>query len=66
MYFVHDKEIYDPDQFGYFDQIEYLLGFGLIGLQTYITETASWAGLRKHETFFLARRHHLVCQNFKY
>ena len=80
MYFIHDKEIYDPgldllsetyevldkkleqlcnksvlsddpDQFGYFDQIEYLLGFGLIGLQTYMTETASWAGLRKHETF---------------
>lgn len=48
-----DKSILsdDADQFGYFDQIEYLLGFGLIGLQTYITETASWAGLRKHETF---------------
>lgn len=41
----------DADQFGYYDQIEYLLGFGLIGLQTYITETASWAGLKKHETF---------------
>lgn len=51
MYFIHDKEIYDPDQFEYFDQIEYLLGFGLIGLQTYMTETGSWAGLRKHETF---------------
>ena len=41
----------DADQFGYFEQIEYLLGFGLIGLQTYITETASWARLKKPERF---------------
>lgn len=46
----------DADQFGYYDQIEYLLGFGIIGLQTYITETASWAGLKKHETFFFGPR----------
>lgn len=41
----------DAESFGYYDQIEYLLGFGLIALQTYITETASCTGLRKHQTF---------------
>lgn len=43
----------DPDAFGLFDQMEYLMGFGLVALQTYLTETAACAGLRKHETFHL-------------
>ena len=46
-------ECQDPESSGYFDQIEYLAGFGLVALQTYLTETAAWAGLRKHETFHL-------------
>ena len=46
-------ECTDPDASGLFDQMEYLTGFGLVALQTYLTETAAWAGLRKHETFHL-------------
>lgn len=46
-------ECTDPDASGYFDQMEYLTGFGLVALQTYLTETAAWAGLRKHQTFHL-------------
>lgn len=41
----------DTDSCSYYDRIEYLLGFGLIALQTFITETGSHAGLRKHQTF---------------
>jgi hypothetical protein len=29
----------DAESSGYYDQIEYLTGFGLIALQTYLTET---------------------------
>ena len=43
----------DPDSSGLFDQMEYLTGFGLVALQTYLTETAACAGLRKHQTFHL-------------
>lgn len=46
-------ECSDPDASGLFDQMEYLTGFGVVALQTYLTETAAWAGLRKHETFHL-------------
>ena len=46
-------ECRDPDSAGYFDQMEYLSGFGVVALQTYLTETAAWAGRRKHETFHL-------------
>ncbi len=41
----------DPDAFGYYDQVEHFLGFGLIAFQTYMTDTAACAGKRKHETF---------------
>src|SRR3954463_9203867 len=34
----------DADAFGYFDQIEHFLGFGLTAFQTYMTDTASCAG----------------------
>jgi hypothetical protein len=43
----------DFDSAGYFDQMEYLTGFGVVALQTYLTETAAWAGRRKQETFRL-------------
>ncbi len=43
----------DPDADALFDQMEYLMGFGTVALQTYLTETAAWAGFRKHETFHL-------------
>jgi hypothetical protein len=43
----------DAESSGYYDQIEYLTGFGLIALQTYLTETSAFFGLRKHETFDL-------------
>lgn len=43
----------DAESSGYYDQIEYLTGFGLIALQTYLTETSASAGLQKHETFDL-------------
>ena len=46
-------ECRDPDASGYYDLMEYLTGFGLVALQTYLTETAASAGLRKHETFHL-------------
>lgn len=45
------EESLDPDAEGLFDQMEHLMGFGIIALQTYLTETAAWVGLRKHETF---------------
>lgn len=43
----------DAESSGYYDQIEYLTGFGLIALQTYLTETSAFVGLRKQETFDL-------------
>ena len=39
------------DSLGYFDEVEHLLGFGVVGVQTYITDIASFAGFQKHETF---------------
>lgn len=41
----------DPDSFGIFDQMEYLMGFGLIALQTYITDTAAFLKMKKGKTF---------------
>ena len=39
------------DALGHLDELEHLLGFGIVGVQTYITDMASFAGLQKHETF---------------
>lgn len=39
------------DALGYLDELEHLVGFGLVGVQTYITDMASFAGLQKHDTF---------------
>ena len=39
------------DSLGILDELEHLLGFGIVGVQTYITTIASFAGLKKHETF---------------
>src|SRR5205085_12305450 len=47
----HSVSAEEADAFGYFDQIEHFLGFGLTAFQTYMTDTASCAGKRKHETF---------------
>jgi len=41
----------EADAFGYFDQIEHFLGFGLTAFQTYLLDTASCARRRKHETY---------------
>jgi len=46
----------EADAFGYFDQIEHFLGFGLTAFQTYMTDTAACAGKRKHETFKFGAR----------
>lgn len=39
------------DATGHLDELEHLLGFGIVGVQTYITDMSSFAGLPKHETF---------------
>ncbi len=36
---------------GFYDELEHLLAFGIVGVQTYLTDMASFAGLSKHETF---------------
>jgi hypothetical protein len=37
----------DPDQFGYFDRLEWVAGLGFTACQTYITETRSWFGTER-------------------
>lgn len=39
------------DSLGHFDDVEHLLGFGVVGVQTYMTDIASFAGFQKQETF---------------
>lgn len=39
------------DSLGFLDELEHLMGFGIVGVQTYITDIASFAGFPKHETF---------------
>jgi hypothetical protein len=39
------------DSPGILDELEHLLGFGIVGFQTYITDISSFAGKAKHETF---------------
>jgi len=39
------------DAVGHLDELEHLVGFGIVGVQTYITDMASFAGLQKHEAF---------------
>jgi hypothetical protein len=41
----------EADAFGYFDEIEHFLGFGLTAFQTYLTDTASCAGKKKQQTW---------------
>jgi hypothetical protein len=40
------------DSTGLHDELEHLLGFGIVGFQTYITDITSFAGLAKHEVFY--------------
>jgi len=39
------------DSHGHLDELEHILGFGIVGFQTYITDMSSFAGKDKHETF---------------
>lgn len=39
------------DSSGVLVELEHLLGFGVVGFQTYITDMASFAGLAKHDSF---------------
>lgn len=39
----------DPDQFGIFDEIEYISGFGLVACQTYMTSIVSRAKFEKRK-----------------
>jgi len=39
------------DSPGIFDELEHLLGFGIVGFQTYITDISSFAERAKHEAF---------------
>lgn len=39
------------DSPGVLDELEHLLGFGIVGFQTYITDISSFAGKAKHEAF---------------
>jgi len=39
------------DSQGVLDELEHILGFGIVGIQTYITDIASFAGLSKDKTF---------------
>jgi hypothetical protein len=47
----------DPDEFGIFDQIEYLVGFGFIACQTYATAVACRRKIDKREALALGPRH---------
>ncbi len=44
-------ELDDPDSWGIFDEMENLIGFGLVALQTYVTETATVLKLRKYTSY---------------
>lgn len=49
----------DPDTFGIFDEAEYLIGFGFVACQTYLTAIASQSTLKgkKHEALALGPLH---------
>ena len=49
----------DPDAFGIYDEIEYLIGFGFVACQTYLTAMASQSAMKgkKHEALSLGPKH---------
>lgn len=47
----------DPDAFGIFDQMEYLIGFGFVACQTYATAVASRSKISKREALALGPKH---------
>jgi hypothetical protein len=47
----------DPDQFGILDQREYLIGFGFVACQTYLTAVLGRGKMSKREAFALGPKH---------
>jgi hypothetical protein len=47
----------DPDAFGTFDEIEYLIGFGFVACQTYATAVASRSKINKRDALALGPKH---------
>jgi hypothetical protein len=47
----------DPDSLGIFDKAEYIIGFGLVACQTYITASSSQLRLSKKETLKFGSQH---------
>jgi hypothetical protein len=43
----------DPDQFGFLDRIEFLVGVGFTACQTYISATSGYMGVAKAESLTL-------------
>lgn len=45
------EDLEKMDSLGILDELEHLLGFGIVGIQTYITDISSFAGIKKNEAF---------------
>jgi hypothetical protein len=51
------KRVEDPDQLGTFEKAEYIMGFGLVACQTYITACVSRTALSKGAALNLGPKH---------
>jgi hypothetical protein len=47
----------DPDQFGIFDEIEYICGFGFVACQTYMTSVISQFNTEKRKALAFGPKH---------
>lgn len=47
----------DPDAFGIFDQIEYIIGFGFVACQTYATAVVNRSNIEKRKALTLGPMH---------
>jgi hypothetical protein len=55
----------DPDSFGLFDQMEYILGFSSVAYQTYINDTKSCTGISDKQAFKFGPRTKSNCLKIK-
>lgn len=47
----------DPDSFGYYEEIEYITGFGFVACQTYITATCGRRKIKKSDALEFGPKH---------
>jgi len=50
-------EVDDPDSFGYFDQVEHVLGLGFVACQTYIVAACGHLGMKKQDALSFGPQH---------